>query len=114
MVRIPPSVKSLTRKELTQCVHQTLPQLSYQQSKQLVDEVIEEILAAFTRGEDVKLRGFGTFHLRDKKARIGRNPKTLEDAIITARRVVTFKAAPKFVAIVNGTPYDDTTDTDEE
>ena len=114
MLRFPSSVRSLTRRELTRSVHQTLPHLSYQQSKQLVDEVIEEILSALTNGEHVKLRGFGTFHVRDKRARIGRNPKTKEDAIITARRVATFKAAPKFVAIVNGRPYDDTADNDEE
>jgi len=60
------------------------------------------------------LRGFGTFYIRDKKQRIGRNPKTKEDAIITPRRVVKFKSAAKLVAKINGTPYDNLLDKDED
>ena len=46
-------------------------------------------------GEMVKISSFGTFSLRDKKARVGRNPKTGEEVMISARKVVTFKAGPK-------------------
>jgi integration host factor subunit alpha len=54
------------------------------------------------RGESVKLRSFGTFNVRAKRERIGRNPKTGVEATITSRRVLTFKASPVLVAYVNG------------
>ena len=114
MPRLPPNQKTLTRRELRNVVHQTLSQLSNKQAYKITDEFIEEILSALISGENVKLRGFGTFYILNKKERIGRNPKTLEDAVITLRKVVKFKAAPKLVAIINGTPYDETADNDPE
>jgi integration host factor subunit alpha len=54
------------------------------------------------RGEAIKLRAFGTFKVRTKRQRIGRNPKTGVEAPITARRVMTFKASPVLIARVNG------------
>jgi integration host factor subunit alpha len=59
----------------------------------MVDLVFEEISAALEKGENVKLSGFGTFNLRDKNPRIGRNPKTLEEVMIAPRRVMTFTAS---------------------
>ena len=114
MLRFPPNKKTLTRRELRSLVHETLRHLSQKHSQKIVDEVFEEIILALERGENVKLRGFGTFNLRDKKLRIGRNPKTKEEAIITPRRVVTFKAAPRVIAKINGRPYDETADATDE
>lgn len=65
-------------------------------AKQFVDMFFEEIRATLVKGQDVRLSGFGNFLLRDKKTRPGRNPKTGEDAMISARRVVVFKAGPKW------------------
>lgn len=65
-------------------------------STRLVAAFFEEISQALVRGESVKLAGFGRFTLRDKASRPGRNPKTGEAAIITARRVVKFRASPTF------------------
>ena len=114
MPRLPPNQKTLTRNELRNVVHQTLSQLSNKEAYKITDEFIEEMLSALISGENVKLKGFGAFYILNKKERIGRNPKTLEDAVITPRRVVKFKAAPKLVAIINGRPYDDTADNDKE
>lgn len=69
-------------------------------AKEIVDSVFEEMRQALERGENVKLSGFGNFDLRDKYARPGRNPKTGEEKIISARRVVTFKAGQKLKALV--------------
>ncbi len=66
--------------------------LSKTDARELVDIFIEELAASLAAGERVKLSGFGTFDLRDKKARPGRNPKTGESIPIPARRVVTFRA----------------------
>ena len=64
-------------------------------AKQLVNQMFEEIRGSLEKGEEVKLAGFGNFELRDKRPRPGRNPKTGDDFLITARRVVTFKASHK-------------------
>ena len=61
----------------------------------MVDAFFEEVRTALERGDGVKLAGFGHFQLRDKPSRPGRNPKTLEEVKISARRVVTFHASEK-------------------
>ena len=62
-------------------------------AKAVVDEVINQITTALANGDEVTLRGLGVFKTKRKNERMGRNPKTGEDAIITARKVVTFKAS---------------------
>lgn len=69
--------------------------LDKRQAKQLVEQFFEEIRATLARGEEVKLSGFGNFTVREKQPRPGRNPKTGEDVVVSARRVVTFKAGQK-------------------
>jgi len=54
------------------------------------------------RGEQVKLRSFGTFNVREKRGRVGRNPKTGVEAPICPRKVLTFKASPVLIAHLNG------------
>tara|TARA_B100000686_G_C15875394_1_gene518410 strand:- start:117 stop:404 length:288 start_codon:yes stop_codon:yes gene_type:complete len=72
----------------------------------IVETVFEEVKQGIARDENVTLRGFGSFHAIQKRERIGRNPKTGEDAVISARRVTTFKASKKFKAKVNnGDPF---------
>ena len=61
-------------------------------AKQLVNQMFAEISGSLETGEAVKLAGFGSFGVRDKKPRPGRNPKTGDGCLITARRVATFKA----------------------
>ena len=95
------SLKTLTRAELRESVYSRLPQLSRSQISNLVDAVFEEMALAFLRDEPVKLRGFGTFKIRKKRQRIGRNPKTGVDAIITPRKVITFHASPTLDALIN-------------
>ena len=65
------------------------------EAKGLIDQFFEEIRSALEGGEAVKISGFGSFMLRDKKSRPGRNPKTGEEVPISARRVVTFRASQK-------------------
>ncbi len=68
----------------------------------LVDLFFQEMKASLAVGEQVKLSGFGNFYLRDKSERPGRNPKTGEDVLIPARRVVTFSAGQKLRGRVEG------------
>ena len=59
----------------------------------MVESILEHMSEALERGENVKISGFGTFLLRDKGQRIGRNPKTGIEVPITPRRVMTFRAS---------------------
>lgn len=94
--------ETLTRADLRDVVYKSLPQLSRAEAASLVDEVFAEIGRALEQGDDVRLRRFGVFRVLEKKARPGRNPKTREEAIISARRVISFSAAPNVRAEVNG------------
>ena len=66
------------------------------QSARLVDVLFDEICESLVNGEEVKFAGFGTFKILDKSARIARNPKTGESAIVSARRVATFRPSSEF------------------
>jgi len=102
MVRKITSGRTLTRAALREAVYACCPSLSRAKAREILDATFEEISAALERGEQVKLRSFGTFNVRKKRERIGRNPKTGVEATITPRRVLTFKASPVLVAHVNG------------
>ena len=69
---------------------------------EIVETFFEEIKKSLERNEPVKLSGFGIFELRDKRERPGRNPKTGEEAPISARRVVTFRPGQKLRALSKG------------
>ncbi|WP_427450878.1 integration host factor subunit alpha [Litorimonas sp. WD9-15] len=84
------SSQTVTRQDLAEAVYREIG-LSRTESSALVESVIDHIAGSLEKGEHVKLAGFGTFSLRDKKERIGRNPKTGEEVPITSRRVLVFK-----------------------
>ena len=76
---------------------------SKSQAAEIVEMVFETMKVTLEKGEKLKISGFGNFTPRDKKTRIGRNPKTGEAIEISARRVVTFKASPVLKARMNET-----------
>ena len=82
--------KTLTRMDLSEAVFREVG-LSRNESSQLVEAVLERMSDALVRGEQVKISSFGTFSVRDKSARVGRNPKTGEEVPINPRRVLTFR-----------------------
>ena len=84
------SDKTLTRMDLSEAVFREVG-LSRNESANLVETVLELMSSALVRGEQVKISSFGTFSVRDKNARVGRNPKTGEEVPITPRRVLTFR-----------------------
>lgn len=69
--------------------------LEQQTAKRFVEQFFEEIRVALEQGDYVKLSGFGNFLLREKQPRPGRNPRTGEDVIISARRIVSFRPGQK-------------------
>jgi integration host factor subunit alpha len=84
------SDKTLTRMDLGDAVFREVG-LSRNESSDLVESVLGHVSDALVGGDNVKISSFGTFSLRDKKARIGRNPKTGQEVPITPRRVLTFR-----------------------
>ena len=84
------SEKTLTRMDLAESVFREVG-LSRHESAQLVESVLGHISDALVRGEQVKISSFGTFSVRAKTARVGRNPKTGEEVPISPRRVLTFR-----------------------
>lgn len=81
---------TITRAKLSDALHQRLG-MSRQNSAQLVDLLLEEMIQGIIKDEQLKIASFGTFSVRKKRERIGRNPKTKETAVITARKVLSFK-----------------------
>ena len=81
---------TLTRMDLSEAVYREVG-LSRNESADLVESVLKHFSDALVSGESVTILSFGTFGIRDKSARIGRNPKTGEEAPITPRRVLTFR-----------------------
>ena len=84
------SENTLKRADVVRKLHHATG-MSSPESAGLMNSMFEKIADALIRGEDVKLAGFGTFRLREKAARLGRNPKTGEECVIAPRKVVTFK-----------------------
>lgn len=86
------SVGTLTRADLAETINRKMG-FSRAESMALVEAILNHMCDAMANGENVKISGFGTFVLRDKKERIGRNPKTGVEVPITPRRVMTFRAS---------------------
>lgn len=82
--------KTLTRMDLTEAVFRAVG-LSRSESAQLVEAVLQHVSDALVAGETVKISSFGTFTVRSKAARMGRNPKTGEEVPISPRRVLSFR-----------------------
>lgn len=93
--------ETLTRADLCEAVHEEVG-LSRHECSQLVERTLDLVAEALERGETVKLSGFGVFQVRDKRARMGRNPKTGEPAAIDPRRVISFRASQIMKSRVDG------------
>ena len=95
---------TVTRAQLTEAVYQEVG-LSRNESAELVESVIAEISEALERGEMVKISSFGSFAVRQKGQRVGRNPKTGQEVPISPRRVLVFRASHALKDQINdGTP----------
>ena len=92
--------KTLTKAHIAASVSIDLG-FSVAESLKLVADVFSEIGKSLEKGDNVKISSFGTFSVKNKKERIGRNPKTKKEAVITARRVVSFHSSLGLRNIVN-------------
>jgi integration host factor subunit alpha len=96
-----PVSKTLTRADLSEAVHRQVG-LSRSDSADLVKSVLDAMADAVATGENVKLSSFGTFIVREKRPRMGRNPKTGVEVLITKRRVLVFRPSQVMKNRVNG------------
>ena len=94
------SNETVTRAEVTDAIVREVG-VTRQESSDLLDRTLELISAALEKEDEVKLSRFGNFVVRSKSAREGRNPKTGEQAVIAARRVVTFRPSPMLKTLVD-------------
>ncbi|WIM13686.1 integration host factor subunit alpha [Enhydrobacter sp.] len=95
--------RTITRADLSESVFQEVG-LSRNESSDLVETILAEVVEALARGESVKISSFGSFTVRDKGQRIGRNPKTGQEVPILPRRVLVFRASNVLKSMINGTP----------
>ena len=91
---------NLTKKEIINSIYMQIG-FSKKISETLLEDILELILNNIIRHKKVKIAKFGTFILRKKNQRIGRNPKTKENKIITERNVILFKASKEFKYYIN-------------
>jgi integration host factor subunit alpha len=105
--------KTITRADLCEAVYQAVG-LSRTESANLVELVLDEICGSIVRGESVKLSSFGSFVVRSKGQRVGRNPKTGEEVPISPRRVMVFKPSNVLKQRINGMMIDGHAPEDDE
>ena len=91
---------NLTKKDLVNLIYMQLG-FSKQISENLIDDFFKTIVDNLLKEKTLKLSKFGTFSIRQKKSRVGRNPKTKKEAVISQRNVVLFKASKEFKDFVN-------------
>lgn len=95
------SNSTLTRADLTESVYEEVG-LSRNESSNLVESVLKEISDTLVRGDQVKISSFGSFQVRQKSGRIGRNPKTGQEVPIDPRRVLVFRPSQVMRDRING------------
>lgn len=83
----------MTKADIVQAIYAQLGGFSKKEAADLVEQVFDVMKETLGRGDKIKISGFGNFVLRDKRQRQGRNPQTGEPIVITARRVLNFKAS---------------------
>lgn len=91
----------MTKADIIESVYKKVG-FSKKESAEIVEMVFDTIKETLERGEKIKISGFGNFIVRDKKARVGRNPQTGKEIEISARRVLTFRASQVLKNVLNG------------
>lgn len=100
----------MTKSELIQILAERNPHLYMRDVEKIVDTVFDEITAALARGDRVELRGFGAFSVKEREARVGRNPRTGESVKVEAKRLPFFKTGKGLRERLNGGVASDSDD----
>ena len=89
----------MTKADLVEKIFEKIG-LSKKEAQEIIEILFDTMKLTFIEGESIKISGFGTFNVRQKKSRRGRNPKTGEDLEITPRRVITFRASNQLKSVM--------------
>ncbi len=103
---------TMTKADIVEKVYEKIG-FSKKEASELVEMVFGSLKDQLCKGEKVKISGFGNFVVREKKARVGRNPQTGEKITISARRVLTFRPSQVLKAMLNGQEYSHLKDDEE-
>src|SRR5262249_3126362 len=98
----PEAERIMTKADIIENVYEKVGGFSKKEAAKIVETVFDTIKETLERGEKIKISGFGNFVVRDKNARVGRNPQTGEEITISARRVLTFKPSQVLKNVLNG------------
>jgi integration host factor subunit alpha len=90
----------MTKADLVEAIFEKIG-LSKKEGLEIIELIFDTMKQSFVEGESVKLSGFGTFNVRKKNARRGRNPKTGEDLEITPRKTITFRASNQLKSVID-------------
>jgi integration host factor subunit alpha len=91
----------MTKADIIENIYEKVHGFSKREAADIVETVFDKMKETLARGEKIKISGFGNFIVRDKKARVGRNPQTGEEITISARRVLTFKPSQVLKDAIN-------------
>ena len=92
---------------LVQTIAQQNMHLYHRDVERIINTILDEIIDALAKGDRVELRGFGAFSVKEREARIGRNPRTGETVAVTAKRVPFFKTGKELRERLNATPIEE-------
>ena len=92
---------TMTKADIVERIYEKVG-FSKKEATEVVESIFEIVKRCLERGQKVKISGFGNFVVRDKNARVGRNPQTGEEITISARRVLTFKPSQVLKNVLNG------------
>jgi len=93
-------MNNATRDEIAEYIYEEFG-LTKRDCTEIVNDIIEKIIQGLIDSDFVKIHNFGTFKLKRKKSRIGRNPKTRENVMIEERYIISFKPSKKFISSIN-------------
>ena len=96
---------TVVKADLVECVYEKVG-FTRQEAMEAVEIILNEIKKSLASGDDVRISGFAGFHLREKKARNARNPRSGETVLIRARRVLTFKPSKQLLITTNRSIYE--------
>ena len=96
------TVKNISRDDIADTINREFG-FSRKDCLEIVNDIVDIIIEGLIKNQSVKIHNFGTFKLKRKSSRIGRNPKTKEEVIISDRNVITFKASKNIITYINNT-----------
>tara|TARA_Y100001970_G_C13756216_1_gene613444 strand:- start:273 stop:569 length:297 start_codon:yes stop_codon:yes gene_type:complete len=94
------TVKNISRDDIADTINKEFG-FSRKDCLEIVNDIIDIIIDGLIKNQSVKIHNFGTFKLKRKSSRIGRNPKTKEEVMISDRNVITFKASKNIITYIN-------------